>query len=169
MATYEDPGFPGYRFEIGTGDEFTADLPAIEALVNSRRHVDADALHEHLPDASVIAAARHGDRIVSVCVLKGVRDWYNSSIERKSGFPIESDVPELGYAATDLRHEGNHLGGRMHDEVLQRAPGDVFATVRMPNTDEQGILERRGFRREGAEWKGQGDYNVGLWFRKKPS
>jgi ribosomal protein S18 acetylase RimI-like enzyme len=115
----------------------------------------------------VIAAARHRDEIVAVCILKGVRPSYNASIAGKSKYSLRPDTPELGYAATHPQHEKRGLGSRLTQEVLKRAAGDVFATVRMTNSGEQRNLERLGFRREREHWKGDGQYNVGLWVRKK--
>src|ERR1700733_2292514 len=168
MEIFKDPSIPGYQFEIGTTGDFQAEHEAIAALVASRGQVDVEKVREHLPAATIVAVARHNGTIVSVCVLKGARA-YNRRVRRKSGFPLGYDVPDPGYAARRTDHEGKRLGRTLHNEILKRVEGDVFATVRSTNPTEPGILERRGFQREGRPWKGQGDYTIVLWYRKAPS
>jgi RimJ/RimL family protein N-acetyltransferase len=165
MAIHENEPTQGYRTEIGTPDEFTADLPGIEALLERRGHVPLRFLRENLPRAIVIAAVRHGKDVVAVCVLKGLNIQHNKTVSDRSGYPLAPNDPELGYAATDERHTRRGLGSRLNQEVLSRAGDMVYATVRICNEDEQRNLERCGFRRERNSWKGDGDYEVGLWVR----
>ena len=165
MTIHEDQALPGYQVEVGTPDEFRFDLPAIEALLERRGHVALRFLQRNLLKARVIAVARYGKEIVSVCMLKGPNPNHNASIRKQSGYPLPPDALELGYAATDEQHTRRGLGRRLNEEVLSRAGDMAFATVRMANEDEQRNLERSGFRPEGAPWKGDGPYEVGLWVR----
>jgi hypothetical protein len=136
------------------------DLDRCLSIIRSGGAVDVDP--ERLRRALAVVVARREGQIVGVAAVKGIRPGYVGRIAERSRFPLERQMPELGYVAVDGHHQGKGLSHRLVAELIRGRTEAIFATTdddRMKRT-----LAAAGFAQKGQEWAGTRG-QLSLWVR----
>jgi predicted GNAT family N-acyltransferase len=123
-------------------------------LVKEGGAVDPASIKDGLPKAEKIAFVERDGKFVAVAAKKRAKASYAADIASKSKYPLQSDVPELGYVAVSKSCRGQHLSGKVVRRILfEFGDGPVFSTT----SDEKMkyLNGRMGFRWVGHEWKSE--------------
>ena len=136
------------------GDLSKAERVTCIAIVRSGEAVDPVTMRSDLPRARMLVLARNKNRILGVGAIKPVRRLYAAKVARRSAFPFDPDVPELGYVAVDTPHRGRRLSHRIVAELLSKHQGPLFATT--SSEAMKRTLAKAGFVQKGCEWRANG-------------
>jgi hypothetical protein len=144
----------GYQLAHCAPSDLTLEeLEQCIAIIEKGGAVNRNTMKRDLPNATVLALARGGGKIVAAGAIKPVRKQYAAGIALKSGHPFPEDIPELGYVSADENDRGHGLSHQITELLLSKHRGRLFAT-----TDSRGMkktLADAGFQREGKEWEGE--------------
>jgi hypothetical protein len=123
-------------------------------LVAEGGAVHPDSISAKLPKAEKIAFIEREGRFVAVVAKKHAKASYAADIASKSKYPLQSDVPELGYVAVSKSCRGQHLSGKVVRRILfEFADGPVFATT--SDKTMKYLLGKIGFSWVDHEWKSE--------------
>jgi hypothetical protein len=97
----------------------TSDRARIKAILRARGAVNVPSAMSEIPLAPAFALARRDGRIVGVGAIKRPRPDYAKLKQEDAKFTFDTEIAELGYVAIDSDFRGNHLSGRITDQLLR--------------------------------------------------
>src|SRR5436309_1189531 len=155
-----------YAIEVAPGTALRKD--ALETCVSVIREgcaVDASSAAKQLPKAKSVATVRANGQIVGVGAVKNSRPDYASDIAKKSGFPFDSNMLELGYVTRSPSHRGHRLSEQIVGKLIEAVKGvPLFATT--SHETMKGTLSNAGFVQQGHAWTGRNKNEISLWVKQ---
>jgi hypothetical protein len=156
------------KYEVRThtpGELSKTDIANCLSIIKDGDAVDYSSAAKQLPLAKLIAVVRAEKEIVGVAAVKNPRSAYASGIGKKSQFPFEKNMLEVGYVARRDSHRGHNLSQLLVTALTTAIPGvPLFATT--SNETMKKTLKAAGFVRRGKEWTSKGKYDLSLWLKQ---
>lgn len=151
----------GYNVKAVAAAELTAsDLAACTGILKGGDAVNWKSAKAELPEATALAIAWKGKKIVGLGAIKRERRDYATDIAAKCGVDFSPETLELGYVAVSPEHRGHHLSHCIVRRLLKEHTGRLFATTYSPQMKD--VLKRFGFVNKGKEWMGRRDM-ISFW------
>lgn len=141
-------------------------LDEFVSVVGRGGAIQRASIDAKLQYADKIAFIERDGKMAAVAAVKKIRANRNAEVAKKSGYPLSTNIPEIGYVAVECDWRGLHLSGRLVDKVLEFCGGSVFATTSEPRM--KSVLAYRSFRWVGNEWPSSTEPNklLSLWIKE---
>ena len=150
-----------YSIEIRAANELDkGETDNIIKLLRDGGAVSVSSARREIPLIQLMTVVRQKSEIVGFGAIKGIREGYAESIQRKSNFHFDKRIAELGYVVVADGHQGHHLSSHIVENLVAGSQNNLFATtdsVRM-----QHCLKKVGFKKCGGKWKGNRN-PLSLW------
>ena len=159
-------GFVKYDVHTFRPSEFSREeIGKCLSVIKNGSAVDFASASKQLPIARIVAVVRTEKEIVGVGVIKRPRPQYASKIARKSEFPFDVNMLELGYVAREPSHRGHNLSEKVVSKLLFVLPDvPLFATT--SNEKMKEVLKAAGFVQRGKGWCGTRNNRLSLWVKE---
>ena len=133
------------------------------SVIEEGNAVDLESARRELPLATVVVKRDDGN-VVAVGAIKQRRPEYASTVSKRSGFPFDKNIRELGYVAVRESHRKQGLADEIAAVLLSGVKDrPIFGTT--SHDGMKRILEKAGFIRRGKEWAGRRKDLLSLWIK----